>query len=400
MELASRLWLRIREKSVSIPWFKLLLLSGITLLAVYIRFQMRSFQSGDYDYILSKWYINIQQDGLDAIRHGVTNYSPIYEILLYFVSILFPRLSALGAIKLPSILADFLCAYFAYRIVRTRYPGFFAPTLAYFAVLFAPSMLMNSALWAQADAFYTAGILACIFFILVKKDALACIAFGLAFSFKLQAVFLLPFLAIMVVKKRLSWKPLWLIPAVFFITFLPAWIIGRPLGDIIGIYHRQIDIYQNLWMGAPNFYIWLPDKYFDLLVPVGVTLTASLCFIFVAVAYHSKAEITDSLVLGMAFLSAVFVPFFLPKMHERYFFVADVVSILFVFFLPRFYYLAVTMNLISMLVYLPYLFKIPTFSYGAMAIVLFVLIVLLAKGILLRLYPQMRARFSRETVNE
>jgi Gpi18-like mannosyltransferase len=49
------------------------------------------------------------------------------------------------------------------------------------------------------------------------------------------------------------------------------------------------------------------------------------------------------------------VPFFLPRMHERYFYLADVISLLYAFYNPRRWYLPVLIILASTLSYMPYL---------------------------------------------
>jgi len=48
-------------------------------------------------------------------------------------------------------------------------------------------------------------------------------------------------------------------------------------------------------------------------------------------------------------------PYFLPKMHDRYFYPADVLSIAYGFYFPAQFYVPVTVCLASFLAYLPFL---------------------------------------------
>ncbi len=69
--------------------------------------------------------------------------------------------------------------------------------LGYVATLLAPVMILNSSFWGQADSIYTAALLACLYFLLLRRNWLAFLSFGIAFAFKLQAIFLAPLLVIL-----------------------------------------------------------------------------------------------------------------------------------------------------------------------------------------------------------
>ena len=48
-------------------------------------------------------------------------------------------------------------------------------------------------------------------------------------------------------------------------------------------------------------------------------------------------------------------PYILPKMHDRYFFPADVLSIVFAFYWPRYWYVPIVMGTTSLLAYAKFL---------------------------------------------
>ena len=241
------------------------------LLALLLRFSLRNFESGDFRNWTGPWYDFITQNGgFGALKYDFANYTPLYLYLIALVATLLSGISKVFAIKLISIPFDFICAFFVHRIVRLKYPSGPAPLFAFFAILFAPTVVLNSSLWGQADMIYTAGLVACLYFLLTRRETAAFIAFGLAFAFKLQAIFLVPLLLILLLRRAVSLKSFLLIPAAYLATILPAWLLGRPLGNLLFIYFRQADFYEELSKNAPNLYEWLPDQFYDVLYPAGV----------------------------------------------------------------------------------------------------------------------------------
>jgi Gpi18-like mannosyltransferase len=176
-----------------------------SILALLIRIPLLSFKSGDFLDYTKVWYIAIQTSGFSALKDNISNYNPPYLYLLYLVVRFLPGLEKVIAIKIPSIIFDFICAGFIYKIVRIKYENRIVGLLAYTAVLLSPTMILNSSFWGQADSIYTAGIIASIYFLITRKNWYSLISFGIAFAFKLQAIFLLPLLIAFWFKKELSW---------------------------------------------------------------------------------------------------------------------------------------------------------------------------------------------------
>ncbi len=78
-----------------------------------------------------------------------------------------------------------------------------------------------------------------LYLLLRRQTALACAAFGLAFAFKLQAVFFLPALLVLLVVDRRRLRGLVLVPVTFFAALLPAWFAGRSLASQLAVYPRR-----------------------------------------------------------------------------------------------------------------------------------------------------------------
>jgi Gpi18-like mannosyltransferase len=103
--------------------------------------------------------------------------------------------------------------------------------------------------------------------------------------------------------------------------------------------------------------------------------------------YRSRTRMTPSLLLELALVSVMMLPFFLPKMHERYFYVADVLSIILVFYVPRLFFVPLSMITISFFSYQPTLFGVEPVPIGLLALGVFVILIILGRDVLAQLFP-------------
>ncbi|HZW05200.1 MAG TPA: glycosyltransferase 87 family protein, partial [Anaerolineaceae bacterium] len=176
------------------------------------------------------WYTYLAENGrVAAWGDEFYHYTPGYIYLLTAATYL--PLPALAAIKVLSISFDLLGACFAYLIVARRTQTGPLPVLAGLLVLLAPTVWVNSAYWGQADMIYTALLLGTVYYALARRPLPAMLAFGLALAIKLQAMFLAPWVLLLVLRGRIPWKTVFVVPLVFFASLLPAAALGRPLGD-------------------------------------------------------------------------------------------------------------------------------------------------------------------------
>jgi Gpi18-like mannosyltransferase len=80
-------------------------------------------------------------------------------------------------------------------------------------------------------------------------------------------------------------------------------------------------------------------------------------------------------------------PFLLPKMHERYFYPADVFTILLAFYCPRFFMVPIGMSIISYFTYQPTIFESEPVSIAILAVGVLLLLIVLIRDAVLELYP-------------
>ena len=351
------------------------------IFAVFIRYAYRDFFTSDFEEYTSVWYAAVKAQGFAAAGTAVSNYTPPYMYLLYLTSVAMPKLAPIMAIKIPSIVFDFVCAFFVHRIVALKYPGARQPMFAFLAVLLAPSVICNSSVWGQADSIYTAMLLACIYFLMSGRAVLAMTAFGLAFSIKLQSIWLAPALAALWLRRMIPFWSILLVPLVYAIAMVPAWLVGRPVIELATVYMNQSVTYQLLTQAAPNLYAWLPGRYYGILVIAGLAATICVGCFYLWSVWKSRAEMTGEVILQLCLLSLIMIPFLLPKMHERYFYPADIVAIAYAFYFPRRYYVPVAIGFASFFSYLFFLMHRTILPLPLLALVMLVALIAVATGV-------------------
>lgn len=395
------------------------------LLAIGLRISLYHIETSDYTVFLSQWYDFIQtHGGFAALKYNFSNYNVPYLYLLAVTTYL--PIPKLVAIKTLSVVFDGVLGMFTYLILSLRYRRSYATIIGVLVILFAPTIFINSAAWGQSDAIYTAFCLGSLYFLLKERPAWACVFFGLAISFKLQAIFFLPVLLMLLLKRKLPLKYLVLVPAIFLLMLVPAFIAGRDAWSLLTIYAGQINSggvggqfnqgrpgqFNNggvgpfngggpgggsfsstsLTLNAPSFYQWLPANAPEYWKWIGIGLAALFVVIVGILIVTSKKQLTSAIILKVTLVFALAIPFLLPEMHERYFYLADVVSIIYAFYFPRYFYVAVIMQLCSLLSYAPYLMntQIVNLAYVAFGILVITLITL--ADLVLTLYPNTHIR--------
>ncbi len=389
---------------------------ALAVAAVALRWRFIDFQSGDYRTFLARWWEFLATNGhLAGLRDdSFSNYNTPYLALLALATYL--PVPALAAIKTISIPGDLALAGVGSRIVaRVRPASAWAPVAAFGAVLFLPTVAMNSGVWAQCDSLYAAAGLACVLYLMKGRPWVASAWFGVAFAFKLQAVFLLPVLVGVLVVNRHRLRTLLAAPASFLACLVPALLAGRSLASQLMVYPLQVtdssgtggtvgagsgggmprgnppgggappggpgapggggtggftlNDGQSFTHNAPTPYAWLPADASVAWKYAGLALTAAVVLAFGAWLLARHRRLSSGQVLLVAAASALVVPLLLPEMHERYFYLAEVLLVLAGFVDRRFLLPAAGIQFASVTTYLSYLLDRPVFPLGAAAAV-------------------------------
>ncbi|MFC0539905.1 glycosyltransferase 87 family protein [Kutzneria chonburiensis] len=328
----------------------------VVIAAAALRMAFLSYETGDARIFLS-WYEHIASNGGFAALKDISfaNYNVTYLYLLAALSYL--PVTPLIGIKVLSAAFDFLLGYFVYRLVALRYPGKWWPVLAGALTLFLPTVVVNASMWGQADAMYAAFAVGGVYFVLRRRPWLACVFVGIAFALKLQTVFLFPLLLLLVLLRFMPWKTLLAIPLVYVVLDIPALLIGTSPSQLLEVYVSQTGTFDLLTLNAPNVYQYLGTSVTSSAIRItGILVTGFLVLALIVAVWWRRVEMSSTRIILAATVSVLLVPYFLPAMHERYFFLADALTVVAAFYLPRkLWALPVLEQFASFFAYLPFL---------------------------------------------
>lgn len=356
-------------------------------LGLVLRFIFFPFESGDWTMAIADWYAYLKSNGgFSALANeDLADYNVFY---LYFLAALtYLPLPGLWALKGLGVCFELGGALLGAKITRQLGAGKWGQRAAFLGIWFHPIVLLNGAVWGQSDMYYTFFLLLSFYFLLLlfrpNKNENASlfgyalpptagfvVAFGLAFSFKLQAVFFVFPLVLAYASGRVKWQAVFWFLGTYLLVCLPAVWAGRPLLSVLMIYADQALDYPRLTLNAPNVYQFLPKAPFAPFMRAGIFVSFSLVlsFFFVAYFYAERFLKHKSTLLYVALLSLMVMPFFLPKMHERYFFAADVFSVILAATATQRAWLPVLIGAASLAGYTPFLFQSDVLDLRAAAL--------------------------------
>lgn len=356
----------------------LIFLIGISL---SIKICLIPYESIDYLDDLVKWCNIIVREGyMAAFKSNFSNYTPLYLYFLVFISKVFHSSFWLIAIKSLSILFDFFLAFYSYRIIRFTTQHIHWAMLGGCFIFSLPSVILNGSMWGQCDSIYSSLILASFYYFLRRKNLLAFLILGIAISLKLQSIFIFPVLAILFFSNRgiKVWHFL-LIPLIYFLSAIPAWIAGGDLEELLRTYLNQANNYEHLTMLAPSVYALFPNAYFALKM-AGILFTGLVVVSIIYSYFVLDLPKNDSSLITFAFIFVCIIPYFLPAMHERYYFLADIFSLIYCFCRKEKFYFILCFQAISVLSYLPFLLHSGPIELHFIAIFFFLVILKLLNG--------------------
>lgn len=305
--------------------------SAALLMGLIARFFCMDHITGDYTTFLSRWARFFRDNGgFAAIDQPVGDYNVPY--LYFMAAISYFSTYDLYLIKLFSIFFDLLLAFTGLRLTRRVFPGReTAAAVTFCVLLLLPTVVLNGAYWGQCDSVYGSLVLLALADALDRRPARSVVWLGVAFSFKLQAVFLVPLWCVLWYSGRVKFKHLWLFPLSYFGTILPALLLGKPLKDILGVYFNQMGLYNDrLTLNAPSLYALIPyGKEVDIAVCSKAGILAAFAFVLAVLGllFLRRKALSDEHILAAGLLLSIGIPLLLPYMHERYFFLAEVLSV-------------------------------------------------------------------------
>ena len=360
-------------------------LAALTLIGLSIRVILRVVITDDWLMYWDPWISDIKEMGFSYLATDRYDYTPTFIYILWVISKL--PINPMTAYKGLHCILDFVAAAILgkmiYKVTGSRRKG----VLSYGLFLIVPTIWANSALWAQCDIIFMTFLLLCFYYLFADRPCRAMFFYGMAFVFKLQSLFIFPFLVILWVNKKVDLKHFLWIPALYFLSIVPAWIAGRPLMELINIYMAQGA--QDVWSLSikwPNIYQIIGNQFFLLeYASAGTWLILGILMVIMFAMAQKRYRITNEFIVQMALFFAILTPWFLPHMHERYGCVADILAIIYAMMNRKKFYFPLVQILVSFNSYMAYLSHLgadePTIYYGVWAFVELGLLILVGLDI-------------------
>jgi Gpi18-like mannosyltransferase len=218
-------------------------------------------------------------------------------------------------------------------------------------LLASPTVIANSSILGQCDTWHTAFNLGGLYALMRKRYCITLFWAGMAYAFKQQAMFIWPFLFIFVLNGKMSWKWLWIAPFTVFMTTIPAWLQGRDMMEMLLVYFHQAGTYGD-YGNAPNLYWLMPLKFSTESLVACLIAAAMIAFSF---SYSTAQRWQDHdhivKVMLLATFSVALCPFILPKMLDRYFYMAEVFALLLIVMRPRWFLIPVLLHIATLFAY-------------------------------------------------
>lgn len=358
----------------------------VILLSLIIRLYFVPWHSSDYDTYLKNWFIHFQENRFSGFKniYDISNYPALYMIIMCLISFLpnfsievLPDLSIILYIKLVSIIADYFIAYMVYKIIKNYTNKEYMALISFACVLFSPIVLFNSALIGQADGIYSSFIILSLYLFYNKKYKKAFLIYGIAFAFKLQSIFIFPFIILLYIKNRFHFKYFLLIPIPHIISSFIAAIFGADFIKALTILGGQS--HPNLNNRAPSlpalifgdssfeqFYKWMFMTFFIILALI-------LCAVFLYMFIKQKNKLNLDRFILWSLVISFSMPFILPSMHERYFYIAEILALIYAFMKPKYAYITILLYFatFSRYVYSSYL---PAFPASVLMLIVFIML--------------------------
>ena len=183
--------------------------------------------------------------------------------------------------------------------------------------------------------------------------------FGISLALKLQSVFILPFLFYLVLSRRLKLYPIFMAFVGLMATFLPSYCCGASFTQPFTYFSKQVNGYSYLTLGCANiwkfFNVYNGDSKSNVLNKASTLIGLLFIGLFTAILYIRKIKLTQENIVYIATFLISIVPFFLPHMHERYFYSLDVLILVYCFIKNKKYFFIILMQISSGIAYYHYL---------------------------------------------
>lgn len=383
---------KIRIGKITFQIVDLLFILCLFFFGFMIRWKLMPIESADYWGFLKDWMVQIREGGgFRSLDHQISNYTSPYMYIMCLVSCI--SKNDLYALKMVSVIFDYAASIAVFLIIYQISQNVRKSILGMAVILLSPTVILDGAYWCQCDIIYTTFILYALYHFF-KGDSETCLIFvGISFAFKLQTLFIVPFLLIMWLKNRtIKLAHFVWIPIIYVLSAVPAWLFGRNFKELMLIYFDQSGTYPWGTLEYPNIYTLLGEAMPDLrhaaeVSGAGVFMTIMLLGVIAYYLYTKDVNLTDELLVTLALFTVAIIVYCLPHMHDRYGFLIDLLAVVYGMLNAKRLPVMCGFFVISIVSFMPYLIAVHIIPIQYVALALLGLIVYVGYD----LYRQIRA---------
>lgn len=345
---------KFEKKLLDLIWkdFYYIAFFMIVVLGILLRYALREVISPDGVYAYLPWYNEIKSaGGFSALSHQVGDYNIFYQFLIAIMTYL--PLEPIVGYKLLSIAFDIAMSILLAMIFHEAdKQNKWYPLIGFALCWMNPMVFINSSEWGQCDIIYTFFCLLSVIKFTKEKYLHSIIFLSLGFVFKLQAVFIMPFILLgYFVVKKFSCIYFLLIPLFMEISSIPGLIMGRGILEPFTVYAGQAgDDADSLYINYPSFWSIFVKDHNAPFIKTAIFFTVAILLLLMFYIYKNNIFIKQNM-LGIAFILAYTTVLFLPKMRERYGFMYTIFSIPLALKNKKTIYLSVILHIIALLSY-------------------------------------------------
>lgn len=352
-----------------------------TFIAVVLRFYGRNFVTNDMKNFLLPWFDAIKKNGgLSALSSQVGNYGILYQTIIALMT--YFKINPMYMYKTLSIIFDFALAFYAAKLacyIRKEKPLSYTFNIVYGLALCIPVFIYNSSFWGQCDSIYCFFIIYSIYQLLNEKYISSFVLLGIAFAFKLQTVFILPFFILEYLKEKKFTILMFFVPvAILLISGIPAVIYGRSVLEPFIIYISQtVDMpmtcidYNSFWN--------INDGPFETIkwICISVAVIGDGIVMLSILSNRLKYKLENKIYFASLLVWTTLI--FLPSMHERYDYLLLILLLIQIAINIKYIFSTIIAFCLSHMTYAYYLFDFtpgyPTIYSASLAILAYVLYV-------------------------
>lgn len=348
---------------------------AVAVLGLFLRYSYLPMLSADMEFLYSAWFDTLKTGESQAIFNPDIqfNYSPLHLYIWMLGAKVLAGIDTIIAMKLIAISFDVLvclaCFGIICRLTNNRIHRF----AGFVLLLLNPVILWNASGWGQTDTCFASLSIFSVLFLMDEKPQWGLAALGVALAFKLQAIFILPLFIYAWFQSPKKFSILWflLIPAIWIGSGIPMILLGKsPLYAVL-TYLDQGNLYSEITYNYPNLYAIMGESVgkkpmIDGMVSrTGMSMAIALLGGLAVWMMHRRIVLKDKpLIVLLGAWCVMVCVFFLPRMHERYAIVAELLLVCWAIWLakPRGFVYVVWSVIPVLSAYAQYLLRTPFFS--------------------------------------